>query len=113
MTKRLTIGSLKQGSKPSFERKTFSSSPEKKPLEIEQHRSHYQVMPVRNKTVLDSALDQNMKLDYKCKKGTCGKCQVKVLNGKDLITSVNDAEQKKLGTLSRNGYRLACQAVFK
>lgn len=117
--KKLTIGSLKPGSPASYDqevkKETASSRTEKKQqqLEIEQHGSKYKVTPVHNVTVLDSALNQKINLDYKCKKGTCGKCQINVLKGDTLITSVNDREQKKLRGKIDDGYRLACQAVFK
>ncbi|SDZ77928.1 2Fe-2S iron-sulfur cluster binding domain-containing protein [Thalassobacillus cyri] len=120
MIKKLTISSLKPGSTANtanFNQKEKSKSapfqPAKKQLEIEQHGSNYKVNPVHNVTVLDSALNQKINLAYKCKKGTCGKCQIKVLKGDTLITSVNDREQKKLREKTNDGYRLACQAVFK
>ncbi|MFG6115668.1 2Fe-2S iron-sulfur cluster-binding protein [Halobacillus sp. MO56] len=115
--KKLTIGSLKPGSTAAYNQeeksKTASSQPEIKQLEIDQHGSTYKVNPVHNVTVLDSALNQKINLDYKCKKGTCGKCKIRVLKGDTLITSVNDREQKKLRGKINDGYRLACQAVFK
>nr|WP_082412009.1 2Fe-2S iron-sulfur cluster-binding protein [Thalassobacillus devorans] len=115
--KKLTIGSLKPGSQATYNQeeksRTAPPQPEKKQLEIEQHGSTYKVTPVHNVTVLDSALNQKINLDYKCKKGTCGKCQINVLKGNTFITSVNDREQKKLRGKIDDGYRLACQAVFK
>ncbi|SDI49367.1 2Fe-2S iron-sulfur cluster-binding protein [Alteribacillus bidgolensis] len=116
MTNKLTIGSLKPGSS-AFNRKFESSSVPAQTsenfIEIQQHQNTFKIKPDRNNTVLNSALNQEFELDYKCKKGTCGKCRVKLLKGNSMLTSVNEAEKKKLGKEIDANYRLACQAVFK
>lgn len=116
MKKQLTIGSLKPGRTTFYqtlEKSPAPSEPVKNWIEIEQHQSRFQVKTAQNKTLLDTALNQNINLDFKCRKGTCGKCRVKVLEGGSLLCPVNDAEQKKLGEEIDDGYRLSCQAVFQ
>lgn len=116
MTKRpLTVGSLKIGFP-----KSFPSQPEKKEVSQEttsvkviQNESTYQISPQTGKTLLQAALDQNQSLQYKCTKGTCGRCTVKLVAGGDFLTVLNEKEQEKLKGLEMEGYRLACQAVFK
>ncbi|MFB5661242.1 2Fe-2S iron-sulfur cluster-binding protein [Alteribacillus sp. HJP-4] len=121
--KKLTIGSLKPGAPPvpQAEKKNSTASisvhkplqnPVRRQLKMEQNNSRFTVNPVQQQTVLDTALDQKINLDYKCKKGTCGKCQVKVWEGKAMLQPVNNAEEKRLGEKVNENYRLACQAVF-
>ncbi|WP_158734905.1 2Fe-2S iron-sulfur cluster-binding protein [Alteribacillus sp. YIM 98480] len=115
MTNKLTIGSLKPG-KPAFNKTLESSSAPPQAsedlVEIQQHQKTFKIKPERNNTVLHSALNQRINLDYKCEKGTCGKCRVKLLKGKNMVSSVNQAEKKKLGNEIDSNYRLACQAKF-
>lgn len=61
-------------------------------------------------TLLDAALEQGCSIDYKCRKGTCGRCTVDILSGETFLSLKNEAEQKKLGASLR---RLACQAVMR
>lgn len=81
-----------------------------KPVEIivEQNDSRYDIHPVKGK-LLDAALNQGKPIQYKCRKGTCGQCTVKVLQGHGL-SQPNDKEYTKLKNEVENGYRLACQA---
>ncbi len=63
----------------------------------------------RNKTVLESALENGLAYPHDCTVGTCGACRTRLLSGKvDAITPFGY-------TLSREeleaGYILACQAV--
>ncbi|MFB4164363.1 2Fe-2S iron-sulfur cluster-binding protein [Alteribacillus sp. JSM 102045] len=115
MSKKLTIGSLKQESSTFIKTAEFpavAANNTETFIEIQQRNKHFNVKPEKNTTLLDAALNQHINLDHKCKKGTCGRCRVKVLNGDDVITSVNALEHKKLGSETDTGYRLACQAVF-
>ncbi|WP_240374084.1 2Fe-2S iron-sulfur cluster-binding protein [Bacillus piscicola] len=125
--KKLTIGSLKAG-QAGYSTSTVARAPEapvRAPerretvqktavpqLKIEQHDKQFHVERVPRQTVLETALQQNIPLDFKCKKGTCGRCRVKVEDGMSLISTPNDAERKRLGTESQQGFRLACQSVF-
>ncbi len=84
----------------------------KAPVQIMQNQTTYSVSPQKGKTLLSAALDQNQPLDYKCTKGTCGRCTVRIVSGGDSLSTINEREQEKLKDLTREGYRLACQAVF-
>ncbi|MEH7010218.1 2Fe-2S iron-sulfur cluster-binding protein [Neobacillus niacini] len=75
---------------------------------VEQNGSRIEIHPVKGK-LLDVALNQGKQINYKCRKGTCGQCTVKVLRGPGL-SAPNEQEQKKLKNELTNGYRLACQA---
>lgn len=75
---------------------------------VEQNGSKIEIQPVKGK-LLDAALNQGKQINYKCRKGTCGQCTVKVIKGPGL-SAPNELEQKKLKNELTNGYRLACQA---
>ncbi|MBM7570596.1 2Fe-2S iron-sulfur cluster-binding protein [Aquibacillus albus] len=121
-TRRLTVGSLKERpAKPSVNVTAVEKGPtkvmkRKKPvpsIKVLQNNSVYKVIPKANQTLLDTALNQDQMLSFKCKKGTCGKCMVKVLNGMECLREPTIQEDKKLETKLNQGYRLACQAVVK
>jgi ferredoxin, 2Fe-2S len=75
---------------------------------VMQNKQSFEIQPEKGK-LLDVALSQGKPIEYKCRKGTCGQCTVKVIEGVGL-TNPNSQEQKKLGKEIANGYRLACQA---
>jgi len=60
-------------------------------------------------TLLEGALQQGCSIDYKCQKGTCGRCVVDIVSGAAFLSPKNEAEKKKLGLSPR---RLACQSVM-
>jgi ferredoxin, 2Fe-2S len=78
---------------------------------IEQNGRSYEIHPVKGK-LLDAALAEGKQINFKCRKGTCGQCTVKVLKGPGL-SAPNEQEQKKLGNEIANGYRLACQVEIE
>jgi ferredoxin len=80
----------------------------KKQIVLMQNKRRFEITPVKGK-LLDAALSQGNPIHYKCRKGTCGQCTVKVIEGNGL-TNPNEQEHKKLGNEIANGYRLACQA---
>jgi ferredoxin, 2Fe-2S len=75
---------------------------------VEQNGSKIEIHHVKGK-LLDAALNQGKQINYKCRKGTCGQCTVKVIKGPGL-SAPNEQEQKKLKNELTNGFRLACQA---
>jgi ferredoxin, 2Fe-2S len=75
---------------------------------VEQNGNKILIQPVKGK-LLDIALNQGKRINYKCRKGTCGQCTVKVVKGPGL-SAPNELEEKKLKNEISNGYRLACQA---
>ncbi|RBW68333.1 hypothetical protein DS031_17535 [Bacillus taeanensis] len=81
-------------------------------IQLLQNQSSFSVSLKKGFTLLDAALTQNQKINYKCKKGKCGKCTVQILTGANLLSESTKSETEKLGSLLDNGYRLACQACF-
>jgi ferredoxin, 2Fe-2S len=107
----LTVGSLIPGRvmiKPPAPVQTESKKVKTEVIIVEQNGKRMEIHPVKGK-LLDIALDQGKQINYKCRKGTCGQCTVKVLNGHRL-TAPNEQEQKKLKHDITDRYRLACQA---
>lgn len=82
-------------------------------IEIKQNQRYFQVEVKKGQSILEAALNNKLSLDYKCKKGTCGKCKVMVVNGSTHLQPANDLEEKKLNHLLQRGYRLACQASVR
>lgn len=120
LVKKLTIGSLKYDrvkrnvsiDQPFYmERPTVNET--NRVIEIEQNQYYFQVEVKKGQSILDAALEQNLALDHKCKKGTCGKCKVKLVNGSTYLQPANSLEEKKLHHLIQSGFRLACQAIAR
>ncbi|KAB2334803.1 (2Fe-2S)-binding protein [Cytobacillus depressus] len=80
---------------------------------ILQNGQRFDVVPSRGKLLLDAALEQGQDLDYKCRKGTCGRCKVKIVSGSSYLLPPNEMEQQKLKDALNEGYRLSCQSVFE
>lgn len=83
----------------------------KQSVVLQQGNNTLVVSPNPNHTLLDSALMQKQPIAYKCKRGTCGQCTVRVLEGGHLLSPPNTQEQKKLNQKLSDHYRLACQAM--
>lgn len=120
MMKGLTIGSLKyNGIKNTIlmdqpvavDRPTVHE--QNRVIVIKQNQRSFQVEVKKGQSVLDAALEQNVSLDYRCKKGTCGKCKVQLVTGSAELQPVNHLEEKKLNHLLQSGFRLACQAIVR
>ncbi len=90
--------------------KRTSSKPE---ITFSQNKTSYSILPQKNYTLLDAALEQGKTIDYKCTKGSCGRCVVKILNGQSHLSRLNDKEKEKLKEATEEGYRLACQVIIK
>lgn len=106
-----TVGSLIPGRlmvKPQVPIPTESPKIKTEEIIVEQNGSRIEITPVKGK-LLDVALNQGKQINYKCRKGTCGQCTVRVIKGPGLSVP-NEQEQKKLKNEITNGYRLACQA---
>jgi ferredoxin, 2Fe-2S len=105
-----TVGSLIPGRlmvKPQTPVLTERKEIKTEEIIVEQNGRKIEVLPVKGK-LLDAALNQGKQINYKCRKGTCGQCTVKVIKGPGL-SAPNELEQKKLKNQLTNGYRLACQ----
>ncbi|QCJ44034.1 (2Fe-2S)-binding protein [Bacillus sp. S3] len=85
-------------------------SPVIKPAKIivQQGDIQFEISPEKGK-LLDAALNQGKQIQFKCRKGTCGQCTVKVVQGPGL-SQPNEQEHNKLNKAITGGYRLACQA---
>jgi ferredoxin len=109
----LTVGSLIPGrmmvkSPVPVPAQTESKKVKTKGIVVEQNGNRMEIYPVNGK-LLDIALNQGKQINYKCRKGTCGQCTVKVIKGPEL-SAPNEQEKKRLKNDLTNGYRLACQA---
>jgi ferredoxin, 2Fe-2S len=105
-----TVGSLIPGRlivKPQASEPTVSRKNKIEEIIVEQNGSKIEINPVKGK-LLDAALNQGKQINYKCRKGTCGQCTVKIIKGPGL-SAPNELEQKKLKDELTNGYRLSCQ----
>ncbi|MGM0879179.1 MAG: 2Fe-2S iron-sulfur cluster-binding protein [Bacillota bacterium] len=121
MVKRVwTVGSLIQGkmilkqvqkqvSKPDIS--TLQSGHIKKIIVL-QNEKRFEIQPDKGK-LLDVALNQGKALQYKCRKGTCGLCTVKIVDAGSGLSEPNEKEQKKLNKALNDGCRLACQAEIR
>ncbi len=82
-------------------------------MEIEQNQSRYKLEVKKDQSILAAALEQGIPLDYKCQKGTCGRCKVKIINGAAFLQPANQLEETKLQHLLLQKFRLACQTKAK
>ncbi|MCL6570241.1 MAG: (2Fe-2S)-binding protein [Bacillus sp. (in: Bacteria)] len=106
-----TVGSLISGKIVS---ELKSSDGEKNHLQekiiVQQGNDMFEISPSKGRLLLDAALNQGKPIRFKCRKGTCGQCTVKLVQGPSLLSQPNEQEHKKLKHELANGYRLACQA---
>ncbi|MFD2444589.1 2Fe-2S iron-sulfur cluster-binding protein [Bacillus sp. CGMCC 1.16607] len=114
MDKRVfTVGSLIPGNVNPLESSVFEPTPLKvekvgsPKIVIMQNEQSYEITPLKG-NLLEVALAQGKPLQYKCLKGTCGQCKVKIEDAHRL-SNPNEQEQKKLQKELNEGYRLACQ----
>ncbi len=56
----------------------------------------------------------NLPITYGCKRGGCGVCTIKVIEGAEYLTkrSKEERETLKKKGLDKKGYRLACQCAL-
>lgn len=118
--KEFTIGSLKYNHTQHIVSVDRSIHMNKRPvyilnrvIEMKQNQRYFRVEVKKGQSILEAALEQNVFLDYKCKKGTCGKCKVELVNGSTYLQPANDLEEKKLKHLIQKGFRLACQSIVE
>ncbi len=106
-----TVGSLIPGRmaavKQTQQEPSLQKSPVLEKIIVQQGGRQFEILPVKGK-LLDAALHQGEPLQFKCRKGTCGQCAVKVVQGPGL-SEPNEKELNKLKNEIGNGYRLACQ----
>jgi ferredoxin len=121
-SRKLTVGSLKTKEKviPNYkavENHTtfqFVNKSEKRKInriEVMQNNRNYTIIAQKKSSLLDLALEQNQMLSFKCKKGSCGKCKVKILSGTSCLEDFTKQERKTLKDQLDLQYRLSCQAI--
>jgi 2Fe-2S ferredoxin len=119
MRKPLTVGSLIPGRNrsaplPAAGPRPNQSVPKQKPvIRLLQNDREFRVQPVAGQLLLEAALNQLQPLRYKCQKGSCGQCAVRLLSGSRFLSAPSPAEWEKLGNSLQAGYRLACQAAIQ
>lgn len=63
-------------------------------------------------TILELALEHAVDWGFSCSRGTCARCRCLILEGRDLLNEITDAEKARLEEDEiEAGYRLGCQAV--
>ncbi|MGG1573462.1 2Fe-2S iron-sulfur cluster-binding protein [Fictibacillus sp. NRS-1165] len=113
----LTVGSLVPNLVTAI---TTQKHPEKQPVSVIkrpvvkptinllQNSRRFSIQPAKGNLLL-TALAQGQDVKYKCQKGTCGVCTVKIENGIRGLSFPDEKEQEKLKEKLQQGYRLACQ----
>ncbi len=71
--------------------------------------SHYEIKTGDEKTLLDAALDKEIKMPYSCKAGVCATCRCKLVEGEVEMLNNYSLEQWELD----DNYILSCQSVPK
>jgi ring-1,2-phenylacetyl-CoA epoxidase subunit PaaE len=71
--------------------------------------SHYEIKTGDEKTLLDAALDNDIKMPYSCKAGVCATCRCKLLEGEVELLNNYSLEPWELD----DNYILSCQALPK
>lgn len=120
--KRLTVGSLIVPVEPArtaqVPREQYvpagASQRMEEAVQIAQDHNVHKIHAQPYQTLLEAALGQGKEVRFKCRKGSCGMCQVQVLQGQSALHKPSKQEIKKLGPACQSGgARLACQAVFR
>nr|WP_083388495.1 2Fe-2S iron-sulfur cluster-binding protein [Anaerobacillus isosaccharinicus]MBA5585928.1 (2Fe-2S)-binding protein [Anaerobacillus isosaccharinicus]QOY35784.1 (2Fe-2S)-binding protein [Anaerobacillus isosaccharinicus] len=114
--RKLTVGSLKEGISKEVSqevtKKELDVMNDKFQFEVLQNNKYFFIEPKKGTTLLEAAINQGQLLEYKCKKGTCGKCTIKVEKGSECLEKPTTQEQKKLGANLNSDYRLAGQSII-
>ena len=73
-------------------------------VKIKLNRTEYGVHVPANKTILDAALDNKVKIPFSCGSGICATCLCKVENGEVKMVGKHSLSEKDM----KRGYILAC-----
>ncbi|MCL6453295.1 MAG: (2Fe-2S)-binding protein [Alicyclobacillus sp.] len=63
--------------------------------------------------ILRSSIRYGAGLPYRCAGGRCGTCKLFVESGMENLSPVRKAEERMLGPLIEQGYRLGCQTYAR
>ena len=80
-------------------------------IQVKQNGETYDIEPVKGKSLLATAFEQEVPLDYKCQKGNCTRCKVELVTGTESVNKPTPKEYQQIESELENGYRLACQTV--
>lgn len=80
-------------------------------IQVKQEGEVYSINPVKGQSLLASAFEQEIPLDYKCEKGNCTRCKVELLSGQEMVNKATPKEHEQIEEQLDEGYRLACQTV--
>ncbi|MFD1019823.1 2Fe-2S iron-sulfur cluster-binding protein [Thalassobacillus hwangdonensis] len=80
-------------------------------IQVKQADQTYTLTPVKGKSLLATAFEQDVPLDFKCQKGNCTRCRVELLTGQEIVNEPTPKEHVKLENELEQGFRLACQTV--
>jgi ferredoxin len=113
--KTLTVGSLISKNRQMIPSEEIPKEIDVQPasIRLRQNQSYFEVVPRPHQTLLDAALEQKQFIDFKCRKGTCGRCKVRVTEGASLLHPPHEKERIKLQHSLAQEYRLACQAMIR
>lgn len=80
-------------------------------IQVKQAGEVFDISPIKGKSLLATAFEQEIPLDYKCQKGNCTRCKVELMDGEEMVNKPTPKEHEKLEDDLNEGYRLACQTV--
>ncbi|MBM7552232.1 2Fe-2S iron-sulfur cluster-binding protein [Thalassobacillus pellis] len=80
-------------------------------IQVKQEGNVYTIEPVKGKSLLATAFEQEVPLDYKCQKGNCTRCKVELVKGEEIVNKPTPKEHEQIEDELPEGYRLACQTV--
>jgi ring-1,2-phenylacetyl-CoA epoxidase subunit PaaE len=86
---------------------TQENSSQKSQIDAKVFDQSYKFETEEGKTILQSALDQNIPLPFSCQSGLCGMCKMKCTEGKVRMKSNQVLSEKDL----IDGYILTCQSL--
>lgn len=114
MKKSLTLGSLKENKNAfNYVKNPVPAVTNDTAISFWHNKHIYKVKSVPEKTLLDIALHEGIPMQYKCKKGKCGKCIVQIKEGFSLLEKETSMEISKLEENVNKNYRLSCQSYCK
>ncbi|MTV48423.1 2Fe-2S iron-sulfur cluster binding domain-containing protein [Heliobacillus mobilis] len=82
------------------------------PVTFVTHDGEISVQAAEGTTLLEAGLKNGVDIEYSCKDGRCGVCQVTVLEGEENLSEPDIDEVDELFDRIDDGVRLACKAVI-
>ncbi|MBC9784147.1 (2Fe-2S)-binding protein [Heliobacterium chlorum] len=82
------------------------------PVTFVTHDGEISVQAAEGTTLLEAGLKNGVDIEYSCKDGRCGVCQVTVLEGEENLSEPDIDEVDELFDRIDDGVRLACKAAI-